>query len=60
MSMELPGILSGPECGFISPCLLRQCAESRGISSHWFQEQTQWEVSCKGVSGCVSLVKECE
>lgn len=27
--------------------------ELRGISSHWSQEQTQWEVTCKGVPGCV-------
>lgn len=24
MAMELQGILSGPECGFISTCLLQQ------------------------------------
>lgn len=27
--------------------------ELRGINSHWSQEQTQWEVTCKGVPGCV-------
>lgn len=27
--------------------------ELRGIIFHWSQEQTQWEVPCKGVPGCI-------
>lgn len=55
MSMELPGILSGPECGFISPCLLRQCAESRGISPTGFKNKHSGKYPARECLGACPL-----